>query len=231
MKNILSVMAAQIKSYRKKRGYTQVRLSSESGVELRHLQRIEAGSVDIRLGTVQRIAQTLKIPASQLFQDQSEQKLDIEDIGQLGPYQILNGLNFGIQVIDTDGLVRYCNQNWANMLGYTVDEVQNKMSIWQFMPDANSAEKLRAYIHDLVEKRPEPTEVINPNLTKTGEKIWVHVKWNYLLNKDGKVIGFMSGITQVEEPEKGWQLKVLNGEGRDEEEERGQEPPQAPQFP
>ena len=74
MKNILSVMAGQIKSYRKKRGYTQVRLSSESGVELRHLQRIEAGSVDIRLGTVQRIAETLKIPASQLFQDQMEQK-------------------------------------------------------------------------------------------------------------------------------------------------------------
>lgn len=200
MKNILSVMAGQIKSYRKKRGYTQVRLSSESGVELRHLQRIEAGSVDIRLGTVQRIAQTLKIQASQLFHDQLEQKLDIEEITQLGPYQLLNGLNFGIQVIDTEGLVRYCNQTWADMLGYSVDEVQNKMYVMQFMPDKKAGEEMHSYLKDLAQNKPKPTAVINANKTKDGETIWVHVKWNYLLNKDGKIIGFLSGLFEVPKP-------------------------------
>ncbi len=200
MKNILSVMAGQIKSYRKKRGYTQVRLSSESGVELRHLQRIEAGSVDIRLGTVQRIAETLKIPAGDLFQDQMEQRLDIEDISQLGPYQILNGLNFGIQVIDTEGLIRYTNQIWARMIGYNVEDIQNKMHLWQLMPDKASADELKAFISKLVTDKPQPTEVVNPNLTKDGKTIWCHVKWNYLYNKDGKVIGFLSGIWEVPEP-------------------------------
>lgn len=209
MKSILNVMAAQIKSYRKKRGYTQVRLSSESGVELRHLQRIEAGSVDIRLGTVERIAQTLKIPASQLFQDHDAHKLDIEDISQLGPFDILNGLNFGIQVLDTEGLIRYDNKAHAAMMGYTVEEIQNKMTVWDLMGDPSQVEELKSHMKVLLERKPEPSVIIHTNRTKLGEVIWIQVKWNYILNKNGQVIGFMSGVTQVEPPKGG---KALYGE-------------------
>lgn len=52
-------VASQIKYWRKKRRVTQGTLSTVSGVKLRHLQKIEAGQVDMKLRTLGAISQAL----------------------------------------------------------------------------------------------------------------------------------------------------------------------------
>lgn len=52
-------IASQIKYWRKKKAVTQLKLSQSSGVKLRHLQKIEAGQVDMKLHTLGAISQGL----------------------------------------------------------------------------------------------------------------------------------------------------------------------------
>lgn len=57
----------QVKFHRKKMNMTQKNLSEASGVKMRHIQKIEAGEVDVRLSTIGAISQALDIAPSTLL--------------------------------------------------------------------------------------------------------------------------------------------------------------------
>lgn len=54
-------VSVQIRYFRKSKGHTQKSLSEASGVKMRHLQKIEAGGVDMKLSTFGAIARALGI--------------------------------------------------------------------------------------------------------------------------------------------------------------------------
>lgn len=71
----LKMLAQQLKEVRKRHGYTQEKLAHEAGLELSQIGRIETARTNPTVSTLMRIARTLDIPVSHLF----EFKLDKQD--------------------------------------------------------------------------------------------------------------------------------------------------------
>lgn len=70
----------RISALRQLQGWTQERLASESGVGIRTIQRIEAGS-ETSLETLSRIAEALRVPVRDLFiVSEDEKSLADDDI-------------------------------------------------------------------------------------------------------------------------------------------------------
>lgn len=68
--NIRLRTAERIKELRRKRGYTQEKLSEIAGIDYKYLQRIEGKSPpNIKLETLERLAKAFKISASKLLKD------------------------------------------------------------------------------------------------------------------------------------------------------------------
>lgn len=200
MRRLVKIMARQIKVARKRKGYTQVRLAQESGVELRHLQRIEAGTVDIRLGTVERISETLKVSPDSFFQDPLACAVAVNDMEELGLYQLLDLANFGFKVLDREGMIRYSNRFWAKMVGYEPEELINKVNIKELMSSASTQNEVAEFLRFISSTKPEPAPVILSYRSKNQRVVWTRMQYNYITNLNREVIGFVSGVSEIVEP-------------------------------
>lgn len=68
--NIRLKTAKRIKELRRKRGYTQEKLSELSGIDYKYLQRMEGKSPpNIKIETLERLAKAFQIPVSRLLED------------------------------------------------------------------------------------------------------------------------------------------------------------------
>lgn len=66
--NIRLRIGARIKEIRKKRGYTQEKLSELANIDYKYLQKIEGKNPPaLKVDTIERIAKALKVSPSQLF--------------------------------------------------------------------------------------------------------------------------------------------------------------------
>ncbi|MES2355626.1 MAG: helix-turn-helix transcriptional regulator [Pseudomonadota bacterium] len=63
----LKRLGAHIKKVRKERGYSTDRLYLEAGFSRANMSRIESGSVDVQAWTLKRIADTIGVSVSRLF--------------------------------------------------------------------------------------------------------------------------------------------------------------------
>jgi predicted transcriptional regulator len=66
-KDRLARVAAAIKRRRAEVSLSQEGLAFETGISLRHLQRIEAGAIDLRLSTLHKIATALETTSARLL--------------------------------------------------------------------------------------------------------------------------------------------------------------------
>ncbi len=114
-------------------------------------------------------------------------------------YRILADKNpHGIQAIDQTGIITYVNPAYQEMLGYTKEELLGK-HVTDLLEPASKRPELREYLLLLVKEQPEPTTYYQQNRRKDGEVIEQAVSWNYNRDGEGKVIGFISIITNVTE--------------------------------
>ena len=68
--NIRLKIAKKIKELRRKRGYTQERLSELSDIDYKYLQRIEGKMPpNIKIETIEKLAKAFKISVSKLLED------------------------------------------------------------------------------------------------------------------------------------------------------------------
>lgn len=68
MSNIKNLASNRIKKLRLKYGYTQEELADLSGIESKHIQRLESNRpCDIKLTTLEKIAKAFKITPSKLL--------------------------------------------------------------------------------------------------------------------------------------------------------------------
>lgn len=63
----LIAFANQLKSIRKKKGFTQNQLAYESGLSLSQIARIETAKINPTLSTVFTLVRTMEIPLNELF--------------------------------------------------------------------------------------------------------------------------------------------------------------------
>jgi transcriptional regulator with XRE-family HTH domain len=68
MKYIKEVFSSRIRELRKKYGYSQEELAERSGIEYKHVQRLESKKpCDVKLSTMEKLAKAFKIPVSELL--------------------------------------------------------------------------------------------------------------------------------------------------------------------
>ena len=65
----LSLLAANVLAGRLRRGWTQQDLAEAAELDVRHLQRIERGTINMRLGVLLSLAAALDVPPVQLFRE------------------------------------------------------------------------------------------------------------------------------------------------------------------
>lgn len=70
----LERLAKQLKVVRKRQGFTQEVLAAESGLALSQIARIETAKTNPTVSTLMRIARTLEVPVSELFDFQLDKQ-------------------------------------------------------------------------------------------------------------------------------------------------------------
>jgi len=109
---------------------------------------------------------------------------------------LIDTIPHGIQEMDCNGIITYCNPNHARIFGYSPDDMVGRSMIELIAHDADR-ERTRRLLAELVRDRPAPWTLETQNRTKDGRVIWLRIDWNYRLNDRGEVIGFVSVLTDV----------------------------------
>lgn len=117
-------------------------------------------------------------------QSENEQKLT----------HLLNTIPHGIEEIDINGVITYSNPAHHHMLGYEIGELVGK-KIWDFAISDREKQALQQYLALLKKEHPSPTPFLASNITKDGRIIEVEVVWDYQYDSTGKLIGFISVLS------------------------------------
>jgi len=114
---------------------------------------------------------------------------------------LFDSILFGIQEIDSKGSIVYANAEDHKIHGYEEGELVGK-SILDFFQTEAEKKELAEYLQDLVQEQPEPTPWFSRDRKKDGTIIDLQVDWNYKRDQDGKVVGFISLLTDISEKKK-----------------------------
>ena len=138
-----------------------------------------------------------------IFSDITERKQTEEMLWKSKEqYRILVENNpHGIQEIDCNGKILFANRKHHQMLG-----CEGQSLIGQSLVDIQAPGPLRdelpRYLEMLIKDKPLPTTYCGTVLTKQGEEKNVEVAWNYQLNTEKNVTGFISVLTDITERKK-----------------------------
>ncbi|MCP5004703.1 MAG: PAS domain S-box protein, partial [Planctomycetes bacterium] len=109
---------------------------------------------------------------------------------------LVTTMPYGIQESDLDGIITFSNEAYARILGYSPDELVGK-AIWAFEESKQGQEDTKQYLAMLIEEQPKPTTYFTINQRKDGTVIHVQIDWNYKRDSDGRLIGFVSVISDI----------------------------------
>jgi PAS domain S-box-containing protein len=111
---------------------------------------------------------------------------------------LFDSILFGVQEIDVKGVILYANAAHHTIHGYKNGELIGR-SILDFCPTESEREELAAYLEHLTREQPAPTPWIGKDCRKDGSRVDVKVDWNYRRDQDGRVVGFISLISDITE--------------------------------
>ena len=120
-------------------------------------------------------------------------------IEKSGLSSLANLINHGIEEIDTTGTILYWNEALCKLHGYKNNEYRGK-KIWDlsgFLSHENQKNDLKTYFEYLLLEQPEPKPYFQKIRNKNGKIIDNRIDWNYHRDESGKIIGFISIITDV----------------------------------
>lgn len=189
MSDILKTIANRIRFHRKSKGLTQVQLSQDSGVEHRHLQKIEAGTVDLRLGTISKIAKSLNVPACYLLEDGAAPLTKTNENGC--PVEIVRELSIPLVALDNELKIKFVNEAFVHHFGYDASELINKMYVYQLWNNNQDGPVAKEVIKYFLEKHPEPRPFLATYRRKDGSTVERQVHWNYVHDEKGSIVGFV----------------------------------------
>ena len=84
------------------------------------------------------------------------------------------------------------------MLGYDQGELEGR-SAFDLIPDDSTRKELQDYVEILVKEQPSRTPWFGKSKKKDGNIIDVQTDWNYKRDKEGRVTGFISIVTDISE--------------------------------
>ncbi len=92
----------------------------------------------------------------------------------------------------------FCNDGLTKLIDYSKDEIIGK-SIYEFMPNQYSAERVKNAMKSIVENRPEPVRHFHSLFNKNGDELYVQVDWDYRFDDDGNIVGFIMIFSDITE--------------------------------
>ncbi|MFC1744989.1 PAS domain S-box protein [Candidatus Riflebacteria bacterium] len=107
---------------------------------------------------------------------------------------------YGIEEIDSSGKIIFASPALEKMHGYGKKEMVG-MNVSDLKPQLER-EEFSTQLQFLMSKQPQPTVIDSRSLTKDGRIIDVEVAWEYKRDEAGKVIGFVSVITDITQQKK-----------------------------
>jgi PAS domain S-box-containing protein len=111
---------------------------------------------------------------------------------------IVETANEGILIIDDEAVVTYANKKLTDILGYALEEGVGK-PIWGFVSEESrdvvklNLEKSRQGINDSYELK---------LIKKDSSSVWIHLSYKSFFNKDGKFVGSLSMLTDINDRKK-----------------------------
>ena len=111
---------------------------------------------------------------------------------------VVETIPHGIEEIDTSGVITFANLALHEQYECGDGELVGR-SIFEFVATDSEREGLREYLKVLAKEQPQPTPYDGGKKTKSGKIIDVQVDWNYKRDDRGRVIGFISVITDITE--------------------------------
>ena len=104
----------------------------------------------------------------------------------------------GIQEMDTSGIITFGNSAFHRMFGYDQGELEGR-SAFDLIPDDSARKEFQDYVEILVKEQPSRTPWLGRSIKKDGKAIDVQTDWNYKRDKEGRVTGFISIISDISE--------------------------------
>jgi PAS domain S-box-containing protein len=188
-RKVAFLIGKQLKRFRKEKHLRQAELAEAVGLSNRHIQKIEAGQIDVRSSTISAFAESFNVPACYLLK--TPDKGSLESVGIKCTFEVLDALHVGVQVVATDGLILYLNKKSLDILGFTKADTQRSHYVWDLLHDKAEVPTLKEYFKFLLKNTPRPSPYFTRNARKDGTAIPIKVDWDYLRNDDGKVTGFI----------------------------------------
>jgi len=109
---------------------------------------------------------------------------------------LIETIPHGVQEVDIDGTITFANTTCHQIYGYNEGELLGT-SIFDLPASEAEQRELRDYLRYLVEQQPPPALYASRSRTKEGQMIDVQIDWNYKRNKQGRLTGFISVITDI----------------------------------
>ncbi|AQT67868.1 Tetrathionate response regulatory protein TtrR [Anaerohalosphaera lusitana] len=126
---------------------------------------------------------------------------------------LVDTVPLGIQELDRDHKIVYCNAPYAQMLQYPREDVIGRKAC-DFASDEAEQARIEQCLNDIFEKEPAPAIWEGKNKTRQGDIIDLKINWNYRRDNDGKVVGLLAVVEDVtakrrrKEMEQEWRVKL-----------------------
>jgi len=181
-----------IKSFRTAGGLKQDELAHKIELSTRHYQKIEAGQVDLKTSTAQRITNHLKIEPCYLFR--GENKRALESLELYCPVEILELLPAGVQLHNMRGEIFYLNKMRREQLGipgWTRNNVP--IFIWDYKSGERASQQSQEQLLEIQRNLPPPSPYVSEEIdAKRNLAISRTVHWQYIFNKNNASVGIIS---------------------------------------
>ena len=109
---------------------------------------------------------------------------------------LIETISHGIYEIDLEGTITQANNTFHHLHGYADGEL-----VGTRIYDLLATDALRIYYHRLYKRslmeRPPRGHIITRHKTRDGRIITLKVNWNYKLDDEGEIAGFISTITDI----------------------------------
>ena len=109
---------------------------------------------------------------------------------------LIETLPHGVEECTVDGVITFSNSAHHRMFGYTDGELIGR-SIVDLVVDDRERAAFPGLLKRLAAEQPPPRTHLTRKLTKDGRRIDVQVDWNYELDDQGQVVGFIAVITDI----------------------------------
>ena len=109
----------------------------------------------------------------------------------------VNGINKVQAVIEFDlsGNVLTANQNFLNVLGYSLDEIKGRHRRMFVEPSVAASQEYVRFWADLVDGRAQTAEY--KRIAKGGREVWIQASYNPIFDGNGRVTKFVKFATDV----------------------------------